>query len=73
MAKPRKGKASRFKGVSLDRNTGKWRATIRVNGKLHWLGSFKEEEAAARAYDEAARKHFGEVAYLNFPETALTS
>jgi hypothetical protein len=56
---------SRYKGVSLFRN-GKWRATIKLNGKQHSLGHYVEEEDAARAYDAAARKMFGEYALTNF-------
>jgi len=60
-------KTSRFKGVNRDKQTSKWRASIRVNGKLRYLGIFADEADAASAYDAAARKHFGEFARLNFP------
>jgi hypothetical protein len=32
------------------------------------LGRFRDELAAAEAYDEAARELFGEYARLNFPD-----
>ena len=58
---------SGFKGVNFYR--GKyWRAYIRVNYRHISLGFFPTAEAAARAYDEAAREHFGEFAFLNFPD-----
>lgn len=56
---------SRFKGVVF--NGGKWMARINVNRKTIYIGKYNTEEAAARAYDEAARKHFGEFARVNFP------
>lgn len=66
------GKSSRYKGVSL--SYGKWRAAIRggpvmPNGwrKGIVLGYFSDEEDAARAYDAAAVRYFGEFARLNFP------
>lgn len=58
-----RGSTSRFKGVH--RYSKSWIASIRVRGRLIHLGSFLEEVAAARAYDEAATEHFGEFARTN--------
>lgn len=58
---------SRFKGVSpLDYNC--WQATIRKNGQQIYLGFFRVEEDAARAYDRAARELFGDFANVNFSD-----
>lgn len=48
--------SSRFRGVSFDQQTQKWRATIGVNGKAHSIGRFDSEEDAARAYDAYAAR-----------------
>jgi len=57
---------SRFKGVYWHKAERKWMARIMVNKKRLFLGQFSDEVQAALAYDEAARKHFGEFAKLNF-------
>ena len=57
---------SGYKGVYLNKELNKWRAHIRINGHLYVLGLFENKEDAARTYDEAARLHFGEYAWLNF-------
>jgi hypothetical protein len=66
-ARPAQGACS-YKGVSPYR--GKWQATIRLEGKLKWLGSFATPEEAARAYDEAVLASRGRTGVLNFPSRA---
>lgn len=56
---------SRYTGVYWDR--GRWRASIRVQGKKCHLGYFLDEVQVARAYDAAAVARDGERALLNFP------
>jgi hypothetical protein len=60
--------SSRFKGVSWAADGGKWVAQIHREGVRRYLGRFRDEIAAAAAYDEAAREVFGEHALLNFPD-----
>ncbi len=60
---PRFKSTSSLKGVGLFR--GKWRARIFLNGKETHLGVFNTEKEAGLAYDLAARKYFGEFAWLN--------
>ncbi|EFJ49125.1 hypothetical protein VOLCADRAFT_89954 [Volvox carteri f. nagariensis] len=59
---------SQFRGVSWHKGSAKWHANIWTgDGKQKCLGYFSSEEAAALAYDAAARKAFGTAAKLNFP------
>lgn len=64
---PRPG-TSKFKGVSWDKTHKKWVAELRVGGKGVLKKRFSSEIEAAKTYDEAAKQHQGEFAYLNFPE-----
>lgn len=61
------GKSSVYKGVNWVAKKRKWRAYITRSYKFVHLGEFSSEEAAAAAYDKAARETFGEFALVNFP------
>jgi hypothetical protein len=43
-------------------------ACVQTDQRKRYLGRFRDEIAAAEAYDEAARELFGEHARLNFPD-----
>lgn len=54
-----------IKGVDWHEPNKKFRATIRVNYKKIHLGLFDTAKEAAIAYNEAAKKYYGEFAYQN--------
>lgn len=55
-----------YKGVSRKRH--KWRARIHKNEVEYYLGVFKTQEEAAKAYDKKALDLYGSYADLNFPK-----
>lgn len=60
---------SGYKGVTWYAPSGQWQVQIEVNQRGIHLGRFDELIDAALAYDAGARKHFGEFARLNFPDS----
>lgn len=66
-----KSNTSGFKGVMRKRK--KWIARVKVNYRNISLGAYSSAEVAARIYDKAAIKYFGEFARLNFPEDKETA
>lgn len=60
---PQRGRL--FKGVSKTK-TNRWVAKIKASDKVVSLGTFKCPLEAAKAYDAAAKKYFGEYARTNF-------
>ena len=60
-----KNSKSGFKGVS-PRKSKKSPWVAQISGRL--IGYYDDPEEAAKAYDEEAKKEYGEFARLNFPE-----
>ena len=58
---------SGYKGVTWDKQANKWKAGIISYGSRRHLGFFTTPEAAALAYDQAAKLLNGEFAKLNSP------
>jgi len=56
---------SGFKGVSMDKETGRWLARIYCDGRPFRLGGYATPEEAGMAYDEAALIYHGEFARTN--------
>lgn len=60
----KKRRGSRYRGVS--RNGNQWQVLIMVCKKKRYVGSYSNEEEAARAYDKAAIQNHGARAKSNF-------
>lgn len=58
--------SSGFKGVYWHKKDRRYMARIKVDYKYIYLGQYKDPVVAARVYDAAARKYFGEFAKTNF-------
>jgi len=65
--------SSKYKGVSWRKKTRKWEVLITFERKRIFLGCFRSEIDAAKAYDRAAIKYHGEFASLNFPQSGSGS
>jgi hypothetical protein len=64
--KSKKGKSSRYYGVSWDKQHKKWQAHYALNGKKKHVGYYQTEEEAGRARDAKVRE-LGLDVMINFP------
>ena len=62
---PSKRNTSGFKGCYFEKDRKLWRAYIVINKTYKTLGRFEDKKGAAIAYNNAAKKYFGEFAKLN--------
>jgi len=53
---------SGYRGVSWDKNAGKWRAQLTLDGKKRYLGYFTDAEEAADVVRSARKELYGEFA-----------
>lgn len=69
--KPRTG-TSKYKGVCWNKSSRRWRARINNASKIEFIGDFKSEVDAARAYDKRSKEVYGRdnINMLNFPDTS---
>merc|ERR1711937_868886 len=63
----KRGRHSLYRGIIKRKN--RWEAHVWKEGKQNYLGGYKEEEEAARAYDLAVLKIRGAEGETNFPAT----
>jgi len=60
-------------GLEWDKNQRKWKARIQLDVRKTYLDSFANEIDAAKVYDNAAKKYYGQFACLNFPPCPRSS
>ena len=65
--KSAKNSTSKYIGVRWNKRKNKWNAMIKINNKGIHLGTFSDEDEAAKARDIGTQKYFGIYGKLNFP------
>jgi len=69
-SRPQQGRSrSKYKGLTWYKHEKRWAVRIMVDRQSKFIGYFRNEIDAAKTYDKAAKKYYGEFAVLNFPQT----
>lgn len=66
--KKQSGTTSRYKGVNLDKYSGKWMSKLRHNNKTYHCGRYDDEVQAAKEYDMTYWRVKRSTLGMNFPE-----
>ncbi len=66
----RRSNKSGYRGVYYNKSEEKWVSSITVNKRKIHLGYYNDPKCAAKAYNEAAIKYYGEDAKLNIIQNA---
>ena len=61
----RRNNTSGFKGVHLDKRTGRWESRLTIGSRKKHIGNHATAAEAALAYDVAALERYGEFAVTN--------
>jgi len=61
----RKGTSSKYKGVYWYKAYKMWSVMLQKHRKRYFVGYFRDEDEAGKAYNEKAKELFGEFARLN--------
>ena len=65
--KHKRNTTSIYKGVYFDKKNKKWKAVIRINNKLKYIGHYDSELEASISYDKAAILYHSVYCNLNHP------
>lgn len=63
--KAKSNTSSKYKGVTWSKQTNKWRVQISIEGKNKSLGSYSNEDEAARVYNQAVLEYWDGEGYMN--------
>jgi hypothetical protein len=63
--KPKKETSSKYCGVTWKKQINRWVSQVKHNREMYYIGCYKDEVEAAKAYNIKALELFGENARLN--------